>query len=56
MYTGLVIEELLTLVERAEEHAHRSRRHLDSLALKPELLLRSGSKFPQENLLLAGVA
>ena len=56
MYTGLVIEELFALVERAEERTRRSRQGLDSPALKPELQMQSGWKFPQESMLLAGVA
>ena len=56
MYTGLVIEELLTMVERAEERASRSRRSLDYPA-DPKLLRQPGWKFPQETtMLLAGVA
>jgi hypothetical protein len=55
MYTGLVIEELLTLVERAEEHASRSRRNSGS-TLDAEPLLQPGWNCPHENMLLAGVA
>ena len=55
MYTGLVIEELLMLVKRAEEHATHARRSLDS-ASDARLLRQPGCKFSQDNSLLAGVA
>ncbi len=55
MYTGQIIDELLTLVERAEENASRSQWSLDS-SEDSELLLQPGWNFSQENMLLAGVA
>ncbi|MGE0404826.1 MAG: hypothetical protein AB7O65_00895 [Candidatus Korobacteraceae bacterium] len=66
MYTGLVIDELFKLVERAEEHASDARRVPCSLVPRPELLPRFGWEVLQENMLqtsdftqdtmLAGVA
>ncbi len=55
MYTGLVIEELLALVERAEEHVSRSPRSREAVE-EAELLLCLASQVSQDKMLLAGVA
>jgi hypothetical protein len=56
MYTGLVIEELLALVERAEQRAHGSRRPDSAPAGQPEVLLPTVWQLLEPNRILAGVA